>query len=93
MVQELGVRKLRDGLTRYLARVRRGARIVITDRGRPVAWLLPYETDDQAAHTERLKNLFAGGHVAPAEKQFPPPVALVRGKGTLPSDLISEGRR
>jgi len=93
MVQKLGVRKLRDGLTRHLGRVRRGARIVITDRGRPIAWLLPFEAEAQDDQAERLNALLSSGHVEPAERQFPPLPPLVAGKGALPSDLIGEGRR
>jgi prevent-host-death family protein len=40
----IGIRKLRDELTRHLGRVRRGTRIVVTDRGKPVAVLMPYVT-------------------------------------------------
>lgn len=43
MEKGIGIRALRDGLTRHLARVRRGARLLITDRGTPIAVLAPYE--------------------------------------------------
>ena len=36
-----GVRKVRDRFTHYLARVRAGETVVITDRGKPVAILKP----------------------------------------------------
>ena len=35
----VGVRELRDGLSRYLARAEAGEEILVTDRGRPVARL------------------------------------------------------
>ena len=38
---ELGVRELRDSLSRQLARVRAGAEIIITDHGRAVARIVP----------------------------------------------------
>lgn len=37
----IGVRELRRDASRWLARVRAGERFVITDRGRPVAELVP----------------------------------------------------
>jgi prevent-host-death family protein len=37
----VGVRELKNRLTRYLALVRGGERIVVTDRGKPVAVLGP----------------------------------------------------
>jgi prevent-host-death family protein len=86
----VGIRKLRDELTRQLGYVRRGARITVTDRGRPVALLLPYAEDRPS---EKLRNLLSSGHIALAERQFLAQPPLIRGKGALPSDLISEGRR
>lgn len=41
----VGVRDLRDGLSRHLAAVRAGAEITVTDHGKPVARLVPYESD------------------------------------------------
>lgn len=48
---EAGVRNVKDHLSEYLRRVRRGERVVITDRGRPVAALvgLGDEADVEAA--------------------------------------------
>lgn len=37
---EVGVRKVKDHLSEYLRKVRDGERVVITDRGRPVAVLV-----------------------------------------------------
>lgn len=45
-MQTIGVRELKDHLTRYLAFVRQGERIVVTDRGKPVAVLGPIEAKD-----------------------------------------------
>ena len=93
MEKTIGIRRLRDGLTRYLGGVRRGGRVVITDRGRPVALLLPYPESGDSEGQERLKALLSGGHIMPAEKRFLANPPLIKGQGPLPSDLISEGRR
>ncbi len=93
MEEAIGIRKLRDELTRHLGRVRRGQRIVVTDRGKPVAVLMPYRQDREAEQRERLDKVLAGGHVAPAEKPFLINPPLVKGSGKLASDLISEDRR
>jgi prevent-host-death family protein len=37
----VGVRALRDNLSEYLRRVKRGELLVITDRGRPIGELSP----------------------------------------------------
>jgi prevent-host-death family protein len=44
MVMNVGVRELRDNLSRHLAAVRGGAEVTVTDHGKPVARLVPYET-------------------------------------------------
>jgi prevent-host-death family protein len=38
---EVGVRELRNNLSRYLDRVREGEELVVTDRGNAVARVLP----------------------------------------------------
>ena len=40
-MQRIGVRELRQHASRYLALVARGERVEVTDRGRPVAILVP----------------------------------------------------
>lgn len=42
---DVGVRELRDGLSRHLALVRGGAALTVTDHGKPVARLLPYDAE------------------------------------------------
>jgi prevent-host-death family protein len=37
----VGIKDLRDGLSRYLARVSEGGTITVTDHGRPVARIVP----------------------------------------------------
>ncbi len=93
MEKALGIRKLRDELTRHLGRVRRGARIVITDRGQPVALLLPYGQADKSSQEARLGSLLSGGHVTPAERRFLADPPLAKGRGPLLSCLVSEDRR
>ncbi len=40
---EVGIKVLKDHLSEYLRRAREGERIVVTDRGAPVAVLAPVE--------------------------------------------------
>lgn len=41
MVESVGVRELRQNLSRYLERVKAGEALVVTERGRQVARLIP----------------------------------------------------
>jgi prevent-host-death family protein len=43
----VGVRELRNGLSEYLTRVKKGERIEVTQRGEAIALLLPLPTADQ----------------------------------------------
>ncbi len=45
-MQAVGVRELKNRLTRYLALIKEGERVVVTDRGKPVAVLGPVEGTD-----------------------------------------------
>lgn len=38
---DVGIRELRDHLSRYLERVQAGEELTVTDRGRPIARLVP----------------------------------------------------
>ncbi|MCX6100682.1 MAG: type II toxin-antitoxin system prevent-host-death family antitoxin [Candidatus Bipolaricaulota bacterium] len=45
----VGVRELRNGLSEYLARVKKGERIEVTQRGEAIALLLPLPSEDRTA--------------------------------------------
>jgi prevent-host-death family protein len=59
----VGVRELRQNLSRYLDRARHGRRVVVTDRNRPIAVLAPLPENE-----DPLARLVAEGRVAPAER-------------------------
>jgi len=84
---EVGVRELRNGLSRYLKRIRRGETIVVTDRGKPVARIIP------AGLPEHFANLMAEGEVSWSGRRFTPPRRPIRPRPGPPiSDYISEDR-
>jgi prevent-host-death family protein len=59
-MERIGVRELRQHASRYLARVAHGESLEVTDRGRPVARLVPVAYDPWA-------DMIATGKVTPAE--------------------------
>lgn len=83
---EVGVRELRDQLSRHLAEVRQGRTVTVTDHGRPIARIVPVD------RPTKLEQLRAEGRVqrAPTRKR-PAPAPLATG-GTV-SDLVGEQRR
>ena len=53
---EVGIRELKNGLSKYVDRVRAGEEVIVTDRGRPVARLSPIDaSDDRLAEHEALR--------------------------------------
>lgn len=83
---DVGVRDLRDHLSRYLERVRGGEELVVTDRGRAIARLLPVEGG------RTLDRLIADGVVTPAARRKGAAPKPVKAKGTV-SDLVADQRR
>ncbi len=88
---EVGIRELRLNLSRYVARVRMGTEVIVTDRGQPVARLGP--VDEEGAHHARL---IREGIITPALRpkrtKLPPPIPL-EGEGPLVSEMVLEDRR
>lgn len=71
MSSTVGVAELRRNLTKYLRRVQRGERLIVTDRNRPVAELGPPATGAD------LDRLIAAGRVsAPVRRGLPGPLPL-----------------
>lgn len=62
---EVGIRELRGDLSRFVKRVRKGEEIVVTDRGRPVARLVPVEGE------RKIDRLIREGLVTPAPNRGP----------------------
>lgn len=89
MTEQVGIRELRDRISGYLARVRAGETIEITDRGRPVAMLVPPPSDRAA-----MSELVAAGQLTMPERPWRPGRARAKvPPGTpAPSEVLDELR-
>ena len=83
---EVGVRALRDGLSKHLAEVRKGHTVTVTDHGRPIARIVPV---DQPTALERL---IAEGRVQRSSRTKRPAPPPLQAAGTV-SDLVADQRR
>ncbi len=83
---EAGIRDLRNHLSRYLERVQAGEEIVVTDRGRAIARVLPIDGE------RTIDRLIREGRVTPAKQRKRTLPAPLETTGTV-SDLIAEQRR
>ena len=82
----IGVRELRDGLSRHLAAVRSGHTVTVTDHGEPVARIVP------SGVPSALERLVVEGRVQPAVTRKRPAPKPVKGSGSV-SDLVNQQRR
>ena len=83
---KVGVRELRDHLSRYLERVQAGEEVVVTERGRATARVLPVGAE------RTLDRLVAEGLVTPSKQPKRRLGKPTKGKGGA-SDLVVDQRR
>jgi len=79
------VAELRANLSTHLSLVKAGGEVLVTDRGTPVARLVPVE--DMIARGARMQELTRAGLVREAERQLDPQFL----KGPRPVDSCSRG--
>lgn len=88
MTTLVGVRELRDNLSKWIKRAQAGEEVVITDRGRPVVRLLG------SGRASGLERLIAEGHATPPS--MPKTAGMdrptIRARGSV-SDLVRDQRR
>jgi len=85
---EVGIRELKNQLSHYIDQVCAGKEIIVTEHGKPVAWLTALtEADD------RLARLIASGAVRPAVKpKSPRPRGRFKATGSVSEIVINERR-
>jgi prevent-host-death family protein len=83
----VGIREFRADLSRWIKRVEAGEEVVVTDRGNPVARVVP------ATGQSKLDQLIAAGRVRPARRPWRGPLPKpIKATGTV-SDLAKEQQR
>ena len=93
-MRKVGSRELKNRLGRYLGLVEKGETLLVTDRGKPVAKLVPASqgTGSGPSLDELLKQLEAEGHLRLGTGPFTK-FKAVRAKGKPASRMIIEDRR
>ncbi len=90
----VGIRDLKNHLTAYLRRTRKGEELIVTDRGKPIAVIQPIQSTTQPVSLDaRLAKLAAEGLITLGNgrklKKFSP----VKVTGKPASQIILEDRR
>jgi prevent-host-death family protein len=90
----IGVRELKNGLTRYLRLVEKGEAVLVTNRNRAVALLKKPASSSAPSLEEKLAALVAEGRLLASTNPGPlEPFKPVRVKGRSVSTTIIEDRR
>lgn len=90
----VGVRQLKNSLTRYLRLVEKGHSVLVTSRNRPVAVLRKPDRNTARTQEEVIAALVAEGKLLPAEKPGPlQPFKPRKLRGKPFSQSIIEDRR
>lgn len=89
----VGIRELKNNLSRYLAAVRRGEEVIVTQRGKPVA-RITRQPGEQEVEPPWVTRMAAAGLLRPGVRRRrakgPSPMKL---RGEPLSKTIIEGRR
>jgi prevent-host-death family protein len=87
----IGIREFKEQLSGHIREVKNGATLVITERGKPVARLLPI-TPANASVEEKLHQLVKAGVISWSGRKLSPdaPAILVRGPKTVAEMLIED---
>jgi prevent-host-death family protein len=94
-MQMVGVKELKNKLTYYLRLTKGGNKIIVTDRGTPIAVLHSLDRiQKNAGIEERLASLAKRGMIRlPLRQGKLPPFKAVKAKGKPASEIIMEERR
>ncbi len=91
MVVQVGIRELRENLSSYLARVKEGDELAVTERGTVIARVVQPASDD-----EHIARLVRQGTVTPAKRPKQPidrSKLVDLGPGPSLSDIVIAMRR
>jgi|LGVF01.1.fsa_nt_gb prevent-host-death family protein len=95
-MKKAGVRELKIHLSQYLRQVKQGENILVTERGRTIAQIVPIKSAEKRENVESvLFHLAKKGHIL-LPQQLGKPMGhpmRIRVKGTPFSDAVIENRR
>lgn len=91
-MEQSGIAHIKNHLSAYVEKVKRGSVIVITDHNRPVAKLVPVNHGEKSSLEERLLALAASGELfLPEESGFDTVIPLDLG-ADVASKILAEDR-
>jgi prevent-host-death family protein len=94
-MKKVGIAILKDKLSAYLSKVKKGGRFLVTDRGVPVAKLVPLtDRESDVSAEEALAEMIASGLVTPPTDSSRTPCheKIDLGGGNTAAELIRDER-
>jgi len=88
-VELVSAKELKNRLGRYLKRVKRGETLVVTERGKPIARIVPLDLEPEA----KLQLMVELGLLVPPEGELEPIEPLVTPKQSIADILIADRKR
>ncbi len=85
----MSAKELKNRLGRYLKRVKEGGSLVITERGKPIARIVPLDLSPES----KLKLMEELGLLVPPEGELEPLEPLVTPKQSISEILIEDRKR
>lgn len=90
---QVGIKELKNGLSRYLALVKQGDELIVTERGKPVARIIR-EGDSANPIRNQLNGLAHEGLITmPSKSIGKKDLKPVKTSGKPASEMVIEGRR
>ena len=95
VMKTVGIRELKTHLSKYLRNVKNGGEVIISERGKVVARIIPAnKRSKQPLETILLKLSEGGKIILPTVYKKPsPPLSRKKIEGSPFSDAVREGRR
>jgi prevent-host-death family protein len=84
-MRTVNISNLKARLSAHIRHVRDGEEVLVCDRNKPVARIVPYFANDQP---ERERRLIARGILAPPLKRQSSPVAWPEPPGNVPDEIM-----
>ncbi len=95
-VKPIGIRELKANLSKYLKDVKEGGAIVVTERGRAIARIVPVKPGEERSKLQSILLKLSGNDriILPAPfKKASRPLSRKKVAGSPFSDAVREGRR
>jgi len=90
----VGIKELKNQLTQYLRRAKKGEEVIVTERGKPIAVIRPTEGGLPAMSVEaKLSELAERGKIMLPRKKFLVKVPMIKIAGPPISATVLEERR